>query len=673
MKKQLFILLLTLLPMVASAHDVEVKNAQGKTIYYVWTNNNTELAVSFQGSKSYTYSDEYEGDIVIPESVEYNGSTYSVTSIADYAFSDCSGLTSITIGNSVTSIGDYAVYGCTNLTSITIGSNVTTIGVFALFNCSSLTSISIPNSVTNIGSAAFEETGWYSAQPNGVLYLDNCFVGIKGSKPSGALTIQDGTRIICGSAFLSCRNLSTITIPNSVISICGHAFEGCEGLTSIDIPNSVTSIGANAFEFCFGLTSVTIPNSVTSIGDNAFRNCTGLASIEVASGNTTYDSRDNCNAIIETASNTLLVGCINTIIPQSVTSIGASAFNGYDLTSITIPNGVISIGDYAFSRCTGLTSVTIPNSVTSIGSYAFNNCGLTAITIPNSVTSIGGYAFSYCSSLTSITIPNSVTNIGGYAFERTGWYNAQPDGLLYLDNCLVGIKGNKPSGAATIEEGTRIIAGNAFYKCTGLTSVAIPNSVTSIGDYAFAYSTELTSVVIPNSVTTIGEGAFYACDNISSVYSEIAEPFNCKYLFSNDTYLNGTLYIPQGTKVLYTQVDGWKSFLNIEESGAIIPKYQLSFVVNNKVLSSQTLASGEAITPPEKDGEGKTIDWYTYPAKMPAHSLVIYGMVQSLKGDVNGDGEVDIADAVKIVNLVVGKIDALSRPAKEAKDEKEPQ
>jgi hypothetical protein len=266
-----------------------------------------------------------------------------------------------------------------------------------------------------------------------------------------------------------------------------------------------------------------------------------------------------------------------------------------------------------------------------------------------------------------------VTNIGGYAFERTGWYNAQPDGLLYLDNCLVGIKGNKPSGAATIEEGTRIIAGNAFYKCTGLTSVAIPNSVTSIGDYAFAYSTELTSVVIPNSVTSIGEGAFYACDNISSVYSEIAEPFNCKYLFSKDTYLNGTLYIPQGTKVLYTQVDGWKSFLNIEESGAIIPKYQLSFVVNNKVLSSQTLASGEAITPPEKDGEGKTIDWYTYPAKMPAHSLVIYGMVQSLKGDVNGDGEVDIADAVKIVNLVVGKIDALSRPAKEAKDEKEPQ
>ena len=187
------------------------------------------------------------------------------------------------------------------------------------------------------------------------------------------------------------------------------------------IPNSVTSIGGYAFYGCSGLTSVTIGNAVTSIGRYAFVGCSGLTSVTVDKNNGTYDSRNNCNAIIDTSTNKLIVGCKNTIIPNSVTSIGDRAYAGCsDLTSVTIPNSVTSIGDGAFASCSGLTSVTIPNSVTSIGEYAFFRCsGLTSLTIGNSVTSIGDGAFSYCSGLTKlVSLAVEPPICGKGAFEK---------------------------------------------------------------------------------------------------------------------------------------------------------------------------------------------------------------------------------------------------------------
>ena len=384
MKKNIIRPLLAIVCLLSSigvyAHDFKVDG-----IYYRLLSEENQVAVTYYGDDEYDVPEEYKytGSVTIPETVTYQGATYSVTSIGAHAFDCCSGLTEVTIPNSVTSIGYYAFFCCDGLTEITIPNNVTSIGDRAFTYCSSLNEITIPNSVTSIGDEAFYNcTGLTEVTiGNGVTSIGkwafaSCYRLTEVTIPNSVNSIGDG-------AFRLCTGLKEIIIPNSVTSIGYEAFFYCTGLTEVTIGSSVTSIGEWAFACCSSLNEITIPNSVTSIGDEAFYSCTGLTSMAVEEGNIVYDSRENCNAIIETATNTLITGCKNSFIPNSVTSIGESAFYGCNgLTEITIPNSVTSIGDEAFYYCTGLTEITIGNSVTSIGESAFAYCeGLTEMRI----------------------------------------------------------------------------------------------------------------------------------------------------------------------------------------------------------------------------------------------------------------------------------------------------
>ena len=353
-------------------------------------------------------------------------------------------------------------------------------------------------------------------------------------------TIGNDVTSIGNYAFYGCSGLTSLNIGNHVTSIGNYAFYGCSGLTPLNIPDGVTSIGDYAFFGCSGLTSLNIGNHVTSIGSFAFSNCSGLTSIVVDSGNPNYDNRNNCNAIIETNTNTLIAGCMNTVIPN-VREIGDGAFYGcIGLTAIDIPNSVTSISKSAFYGCSGLTAIDIPDNVVNIESSAFYGCsGLTSIDISNSVTRIRNSTFYGCSGLSSIDIPDNVIDIGESAFQGCSGLTSIdiPDKVLFIGNSA--FEGCSSLSSVIIPSSVANLGNYAFAECPNLTSLSINSNgivslnrtdrpfknyfgnqvktltigdeVTCIGEFAFKDFSCLTSVTVGDSLTTIHRGAFYGC------------------------------------------------------------------------------------------------------------------------------------------------------------------
>lgn len=495
-------------------------------------------------------------EVVIPKNVEIIGRAAflgksslnsiilpdGVTTIEGHAFEDCSGLEYVEIPDSITTIEDSAFENCGNLTEIKIP-RVTVIGERAFYNCKRLANLVLTD-VMKIGRAAFDGTLWLEKkrQENPMVIVNDILVD--GKLCSGDIEIPGNITKIVEAAFRGGKNITNAAIPKSVTRIERYTFSGCSSLARVDIPKDVSYIGESAFSGCGSLEGIVIPEYVASIGDNVFSDCGSLEHMKVETGNETYDSRENCNAIIETSDNSMISGCNSTIIPESVTRIESGAFRGRSgLTSVVIPESVEYIGTGAFSGCSGLETITVeegnkrydsredcnaiietvnhciisgcknttfPQSVSCIGEKAFSGCSnLKNMVIPETVTAIGSGAFSGCSSLTSVTVPGSVAVVDASVFS----------GCSSLTN-------------VEMKHGVTRICWHAFYKCGSLRQVSIPESVTEIEWYSFYECASLKSVTIPETVTSIGGRAFGYYHDDSKVDPDIIivfDNFDLKY------------------------------------------------------------------------------------------------------------------------------------------------
>lgn len=501
-------------------------------VYELYFKDNTACVANsliyYDYEKNYTY----QGDVTIPSTIYFEGYEFRVTGINEYAFSQSTELTSVSIPEGVNYIGYEAFAGCEQLSSVNFPESLYDIGIYAFEGCESLSSIYIPKNVTYIGDGAFRKCSGLTSitvDPDNKMYdsRDNCNAIIE-SIDSTSIVNYEEKRWIKDFLVLGCKNT---VIPSTVTKIARGAFSGSKDLTSIYIPYSVESIYGNPFQ-----------------------GCSDLVEIVVSPDNKSYDSRDNCNAIIDKRNNALICGCKNTIIPDNVTSIADGAF--YEckgLKSLVIPQNVTEIGLSAFGECTSLESINIPKGVSKIAAYTFTGCrNLKSIIIPEGVSSIESDCFRDCISLTSVTIPSTVDSIGIYwyysyyqyyepyeldsvytLYENSpfsgcislGSITVAPDNKVYdsRNNCNAIIRTETNElvlgcKTTTIPAGVTIIGHDAFYDCIGLSEIEIPNGVQKICEFAFFGCTGLTSITFPESLVEIEPYAFEDCTELNSVF-----------------------------------------------------------------------------------------------------------------------------------------------------------
>ncbi|MBQ2943150.1 MAG: leucine-rich repeat protein [Ruminococcus sp.] len=388
----------------------------------------------------------------------------NVSVIDDQAFSGCKSLAKINLPDSLEIIGEYAFCDCDSLTEITIPENAKDIKSEAFLACSSLDEINLPKGTQLcIGKDAFHDTAWYEAQPEGLMYIDGYVIGYKGRMEYNTeLVFKDGAEIIGNDLFMNCSELSSVVFPDTMKTICSYTFKGCENLSSVTLPDSITHIGFGAFEECSNLKSITLPKNIQVI-DASFRR-TGIEKVE---------------------------------IPGTVIDMESAFASCYDLVEVTLGDNLSAISGYAFKNCVALESVVIPDSVTVIDTEAFAGC----------------------TNLKNVTFNGYIEDMGSDVFKDTGWFEASPDNMMYLNNVILGYNGRRSDlSKVVIKDGTTVIADGAFQYVEDLSEVVFPQGIKVIGDYSF-YACNLGDLAIPDTVEYIGNFAFCA-SKLSSLVIE---------------------------------------------------------------------------------------------------------------------------------------------------------
>lgn len=540
----------------------------------------------------------YEGDIVIPSEVVIDGVHYPVTTIGSNAFAFCEGMTSISLPEGLKAIDIDAFWNCIALTQIDIPSTVTYIESWAFEGCSGLTSFTLPDNVTYVGYNAFVNcTGIKNP-----IFNKHFFVMMPDGF-EGEYVIQDGIEKVCSNAFYNVYGLTAITLPNSLKEIGSFAFQGTS-IESLEIPASVEEIGESAFAKCGCLKNLSFapsgtgeglyirrevfnectqlervslserlqyiewrafancsllreihfPASVTYIG-NSVCFCPALETITVAAGNPNYDSRNNCNAVINTAENRLEIGCKNTVIPNSVTCIAGEAFEGSGITSITIPASVKEIGCWAFSYCSDLTSFTLPNTVEMIEYGVFYGTN-----IPYPVYNDKWFCYLPESYSEEYTIPDGIEHLTGFAFGP------------YVP------KINMP---ASLKE----IGYEAFICASALKEIILPDNVETIGMYAFDACTNLKTVRLSKNMKKVEDNIFWNLDALDAIYNPQETPIDIENgLWQGERDPKEvTLYVPAGSVEAYTNHAKWGIFTVKAD-----PSLGIDEVMTNDAMTTKT-------------------------------------------------------------------------------------
>lgn len=529
MKKKLLSIVLAIsmicafVPLVVSAETTATSGTCGDNVTWTLDDDGT-LTISGTGNmENYNYMEDYvKSPFYNNENIKSAIIENGVTGIGSCIFYGCSNLTSVNIPNGVTNIGWSAFEGCSRITSVNIPNGVTRIEGNTFKDCISMTSINIPDSITSIGLGAFE----------GCISITN-------------VNIPNSITIIRWEAFEGCSGLKSINIPNGIKYIADSTFEGCSSLTEITIPDSVISVGPAAFKGCRSITSINIPNGATSIGDSAFAECSSLTEIT---------------------------------IPDSIENIGSYVIDEtpYYLNENNWENEVLYIGKHLIEakqqKIKG--EYNIKDGTKTIAGAAFSFCdNLTSVIIPNSVMSIGHNAFYHSSNLISIIIPDSVVSIGEELLDGSAYYldeNNWENGVLYLGNHLIKADDSKLNEEYKIKDGTKTIANQAFYQCDNIKNIIISNGVTRINEGAFLECTNLNSITIPISISTIGNGAFAGCESLSNIYYEgTIEQWNKINKEDDDMWFkNATIHykrdIPLTTATIKTEKVGEAYTFNVE-------------------------------------------------------------------------------------------------------------